>query len=101
MNTFLLTIHVFVCLSIIIVVLLQVGRGAELGAAFGSMGQANASRGAASFMTKFTTAMAAMFMITSFSLTYITSNIAKTSVIDKVAPITEEAVPQKSENKEE
>lgn len=97
MNTFLLTIHVLVSLCIIIVVLLQVGRGAELGAAFGSMGQANASRGTASFMTKFTTAMAVMFMITSFSLTYLTSNIAKTSVIDKVAPVTEETTPRNQE----
>jgi len=85
MNTFLLVIHIFACFSIIIVVLLQVGRGAELGAAFGSMGQANASRGAASFMTKFTTAMAVLFMVTSFLLTYTTSTSNKTSVIDKVS----------------
>lgn len=85
MNTFLIIIHVVVCLSIIIVVLLQVGRGAELGAAFGSMGQANSSRGAATFVGKFTTAMAVAFMVTSFFLTYITAENAKTSVIDKVS----------------
>jgi preprotein translocase subunit SecG len=97
MNTFLLIIHVFVCLSIIIVVLLQVGRGAELGAAFGSMGQANASRGAVSFMSKFTTVMAVMFMITSFTLTYITSNVAKQSVIDKVSSDAVQTVPANEE----
>jgi preprotein translocase subunit SecG len=84
MSTILLVIHVTVCIFIIFVVLLQVGRGAELGAAFGSMGQANSSRGVTTFVGKLTTFMAVTFMITSFILTYQTSNRAKSSVIDTV-----------------
>ena len=84
MYSILVTIHIIVCISIIIVVLLQVGRGAELGAAFGSMGQANNLRGEATFVGKFTTVVAILFMVTSFLLTYTTANNAKTSVIDKV-----------------
>ena len=85
MNTLLLIIHVIVCIFIIFVVLLQVGRGAELGAAFGSMGQANTSRGATTFIGKLTTFMAVAFMITSFFLTYQTSDKAKSSVIETVS----------------
>ena len=85
MSTLILTIHIIVCVFIIFVVLLQVGRGAELGAAFGSMGQANASRGVTTFISKLTTFMAVTFMVTSFILTYQTSDSAKSSVIDTVS----------------
>ncbi|MBT4286521.1 MAG: preprotein translocase subunit SecG [Deltaproteobacteria bacterium] len=85
MSTLILTIHIIVCVFIIFVVLLQVGRGAELGAAFGSVGQANASRGVTTFISKLTTFMAVAFMVTSFVLTYQTSDRAKTSVIDTVS----------------
>ena len=84
MNGFLIALHVLVCFCIIFAVLLQVGRGAELGAAFGSMGQANASRGQASLMGKFTTVIAFLFMLTSFFLTYQTSNQTRSSVLEKV-----------------
>ena len=49
-------VHVLVCLFLVFVVLLQTGRGAELGAAFGGMGQATFGRGQSTFITKFTTA---------------------------------------------
>lgn len=85
MSTLILTIHIIVCVFIIFVVLLQVGRGAELGAAFGSMGQANASRGVTTFISKLTTFMAVAFMVTSFVLTFQTSDRAKSSVTDTVS----------------
>ena len=95
-----LGIHIVVSFFMIIVVLLQVGRGAELGAAFGSMGQANSSRGAATFLGKFTAAIAVTFMITSFILTFQTSSNAKKSVLESIsaddinqAPISEEFAP--------
>ena len=111
MNTFLLTIHVTVCIFIIFVVLLQVGRGAELGAAFGSMGQANTSRGVTTFIGKLTAFMAVTFMITSFFLTFQTSNRNKSSVLDTIsqeetrqaAPIEEEtqqAAPMEEDSQE-
>ncbi len=84
MNTLLIIIHVIVCLIIIFIVLLQVGRGAEAGAMFGGSGQAQTLRGQSTFIGKFTTAMAVAFMLTSFFLTYDTSNKAKSSVTETV-----------------
>jgi len=50
-----LVIHIIACISIIFFVLLQSGRGAELGAAFGSVGQANSVRGSMTGVGKITT----------------------------------------------
>ncbi|NQU65406.1 MAG: preprotein translocase subunit SecG [SAR324 cluster bacterium] len=85
MNTPLIVIHIIVCITIILIVLLQVGKGAEAGAVFGGTGQVQSSRGQATFVGKLTTGLAVTFMLTSFLLTYTTSNSAKSSVIDKVS----------------
>lgn len=85
MNTPLIIIHLIICIIIIFIVLLQVGRGAQAGAVFGSAGQAQTPRGSTTFIGKFTAAIAIAFMLTSFFLTYDTSNTAKQSVTDKVA----------------
>ena len=85
MNIFLVIIHVIACFLIIFIVLLQVGRGAELGAAFGGLGQANVARGTVSFVGKFTAFLAVTFMVTSFFLTYNTASQSKSSVIDKIS----------------
>ncbi len=85
MNTPLIVIHIIVCITIILIVLLQVGKGAEAGAVFGGTGQVQSSRGQATFIGKFTTGLAIAFMLTSFLLTYDTSNSAKSSVIDVVS----------------
>ena len=90
MNGLLLTFHIIICLFIIFSVLLQIGRGAELGAAFGSMGQANNQRGQATLMSKITTVMAVLFMVSSFTLTYNSTMSQKASVLDS-APMTQEA----------
>ena len=82
MFTLLLIIHIIVCLLIIFFVLLQAGRGAELGAAFGSVGQANSVRG------KMTAVVAVIFMLTSLSLAYLSSQAARESVVREI-----EAVP--------
>ena len=97
---FLITIHVLVSLILISIVLLQSGRGAELGAAFGSVGQANNVRGVASFMSKFTTALAITFMITSLSLAYLSADGSKSSVVDKISsePIQETNTTPESKN---
>jgi preprotein translocase subunit SecG len=73
MTTFLTILHVLVCLFLIAVVLLQRGKGAEIGAVFGGGGSSTVfgSRGAGSFLTKLTTAAAIVFMITSLSLAYL------------------------------
>ena len=97
MNTLLITIHVIVCIIIIFIVLLQVGRGAEAGAMFGGSGQAQQLRGQSTFIGKFTTAMAVAFMLTSFFLTYDTSNKAKSSVTEVVAEEQQQAAPLTAE----
>ncbi|MDX2469621.1 MAG: preprotein translocase subunit SecG [SAR324 cluster bacterium] len=90
MNGLLLTFHIIICLFIVFSVLLQIGRGAELGAAFGSMGQANNQRGQATLMSKITTVMAVLFMVSSFALTYNSTMSQKSSVLDS-APLAQEA----------
>jgi preprotein translocase subunit SecG len=73
MTTFLTILHVLVCIFLIAVVLLQRGKGAEIGAVFGGGGSSTVfgSRGAGSFLSKLTTAAAIVFMITSLSLAYL------------------------------
>ncbi len=74
MATFLLIIHLIVCLFLITIVLIQGGKGAELGAAFGGSSQTLfGARGAATFFSKLTTAAAVIFMLTSFTLSLVTS----------------------------
>src|SRR5947209_296483 len=64
-------IHVIVCMFLIIVVLLQSGKSADIAAAFGGMGSQTAfgPRGAATLLQKATTASAVIFMVTSITLT--------------------------------
>jgi len=88
MTTLLLIIHIIVCLMLIAIVLLQSGKGAELGAAFGGSSQTLfGSRGAATFLSKLTTIAAIVFMITSLTLAVVT---AKGGSVVKKTPITEE-----------
>ena len=73
MSVVLVVIHVFVCIFLIAVVLLQRGRGAEIGAVFGGGASSTVfgSRGAGNFLSKLTTASAVIFMITSLALSYL------------------------------
>ena len=73
MTTFLTILHVLVCIFLIGVVLLQRGKGAEIGAVFGGGGSSTVfgSRGAGNFLSKLTTAAAIVFMVTSLSLAYL------------------------------
>jgi len=75
MNTFLLVLHVMVCLILILVVLLQRGKGSDMGSALGGGGSNTVfgSRGAGDFLTKLTTGAAIGFMLTSLSLSYLTT----------------------------
>ena len=80
----LLTIlHVIVCFFLIIVVLLQSGKSADIAAAFGGMGSQTAfgPRGAATVLTKATTWATVIFMITSLSLAIIASKKRASSSI--------------------
>lgn len=85
-----LVVHVLVCILLILIVLLQAGRGADLGAAFGSVGQATFARGSSTFMSKFTTGLAVVFMLTSLTLAFMSSERPSQSIL---SPIDEAATP--------
>jgi preprotein translocase subunit SecG len=71
MVTIVVAIHVVICLALIIVILLQQGKGAEIGAVFGGSSQTVfGASGAGNVLTKATWAMAAMFFATSIFLAY-------------------------------
>ncbi|HSN98939.1 MAG TPA: preprotein translocase subunit SecG [Candidatus Nanopelagicales bacterium] len=73
-QTFLNIVHVLVCLFLILVVLLQQGRGGGMGSAFGgATAQVFGGRGAGNFLTRLTAACAVVFMGTSMSLAYLSS----------------------------
>jgi preprotein translocase subunit SecG len=82
--TLLVILHVFICFLMIGAILLQSGKGAEIGAAFGGSSQTVfGSRGPANFLSKLTVAVAAVFMLTSLTLAILAKerNLAST-VID-------------------
>jgi preprotein translocase subunit SecG len=72
MMTLLLVLHCMVCFVLITVVLLQRGKGSDIGAALGGGGGNTVfgGRGAGNFLTKLTTGSAILFMLTSLSLAY-------------------------------
>ncbi|MBI5193464.1 MAG: preprotein translocase subunit SecG [Nitrospirae bacterium] len=94
MTILLVIIHVLVSLFLIGVVLLQSGKGAEMGASFGGASSQTifGSRGPGSFLSKLTTVAAIIFIITSFSLAFFGKRtIGSSSVIPKqpdMPPIT-------------
>jgi len=82
-------LHVLVCVFLIIVVLLQSGRGADVAAAFGGMGSQTAfgPRGSATVLTRATTWSAILFMITSITLSIIASRRSTSgSVLGNIKP---------------
>ena len=95
MDTVLTTLHVIVCIFLVAVVLLQRGRGAQVGAVFGGGGGATmfGSRGAGNFLTKLTTGAAILFMVTSLSLSYLGITGASDRLFEDGAPLEERADP--------
>ena len=91
-----LTVHVIVAASIVILVLLQHGKGADMGAAFGSgsAGSLFGSSGAANFLSRATAVCAAIFFTTSLALTYFHAPKASTGVMSGGVM---QGVPAKSE----
>jgi preprotein translocase subunit SecG len=86
--TLLTILHVLVCLFLIVVVLLQSGKAADLAGAFGGMGSQTAfgPRGSATLLSKATTGSAVVFMITSLSLSILAtrqSGGVSSTILDK------------------
>jgi preprotein translocase subunit SecG len=73
-----LAVHIVVCLFLIVVILLQSGKAADLAGAFGGMGSQTAfgPRGSATLLSKATTASAAIFMVTSLTLSILATRTA-------------------------
>lgn len=88
-------LHYIVCIFLVIVVLLQSGKAADLAGAFGGMGSQTAfgPRGAATILSKATTAAAFLFMLTSLTLGIAAtrSHGTGTSVLEKQAPAQQSA----------
>ena len=96
LHTVILTVHIIAGLSVIGFVLLQHGKGADMGAAFGtgSAGSLFGSSGSANFLSRSTAVAATLFFVTSLGLTYIYSHPAQQQgVMDKVKPVATEAAP--------
>ena len=88
-------IHVFACLFLIVVVLLQTGKGADMGAVFGGGSQTLfGSGGAGNFLTKLTAGTAIAFMLTSLILTYHSSSNPSSALVHRLpAPVGQPAPP--------
>jgi preprotein translocase subunit SecG len=89
MGILLTTIHVLVCLFLIVVVLLQSGKAADLAGAFGGMGSQTVfgPRGSATVLSRATTIAAGLFMVTSLTLSILATRAgggAAPSILDKV-----------------
>jgi preprotein translocase subunit SecG len=78
------TLHVIVCVILVLVVLLQSGKGADLAVAFGGGATQTAfgSRGPASFLSKMTTIAAVIFMLTSIGLSMISTRTESRSILE-------------------
>jgi preprotein translocase subunit SecG len=73
-QTLITILHIIICIVLILVVLLQTGKGASMGAVFGGSSQTVfGSSGPGSFLSRMTTVIAIVFMLTSFGLTYMVS----------------------------
>jgi preprotein translocase subunit SecG len=94
---FITLVHVIVCMVLIVVVLLQHGKSADIAATFGGMGSQTAfgPRGTATVFSRMTTWCAIIFMITSMALTYLSSRRGSSSVLDNVQTPANQSQPKK------
>ena len=78
MDNLVWSVHVIAAVSIIVLVLMQQGKGADMGAAFGSgsSGSVFGASGSGNFLSRTTAVVATLFFITSLSLTYLASNVS-------------------------
>ncbi len=91
MTVFLIMLHILVSVALIAIVLLQSGKGAEMGASFGASGSQSVfgAGGGSTFMSKLTTGAAIIFMLTSLTLAYQSTQPGTSSVMkgaQKAAP---------------
>ncbi len=97
MSVLIVVVHIIVCLALIMTVLLQTGKGADMGAVFGGAGSQTifGSTGGATFLGKLTAGAAVIFMLTSLTLAYMSKSSDKSVVSDikTTAPQSSETIP--------
>jgi len=92
--TLIVIVHVFICFLMIGAILLQSGKGAEIGASFGGSSQTVfGSRGPANFLSKLTVVVAAVFMVTSLSLAILAKQRNFSSTVIDMQPKSEPTAP--------
>ena len=98
MTILVIIIHVMVCVALIMIVLLQTGKGADMGAAFGGGSSQTlfGSTGGATFLSKATTAVAVIFMLTCFILAYISTHRQSSSIMEGDRPGIEQSAMEES-----
>ena len=85
MKPILIIIHIVFCVALILIVLLQKGKGASMGAVFGGSSQTVfGSAGATSLLHKVTTIVAIVFMLTSLGLSILFGRVGTSSIMDSV-----------------
>ena len=98
----LLSFHVVIAVLIIALILVQKGKGADMGSAFGAgaSGTIFGAKGSANFLSRTTAILATIFFITSLALAYLNKGTIKieSSVLDKVQP--EKIIIDESEDQE-
>lgn len=96
MYTVLIVLHVIVSVAIIAIVLLQAGKGADIGSAFGGGASQTVfgSMGAPTILGKITTVVAIIFMLTSFTLAMLASRRAGSIMTEPAAPVQSQAPAQ-------
>ncbi len=92
MHALVIVIHLIACFSLILIVLLQSGKGQNMGSMFGGSGSQTVfgSSGASSFLTKATTAVAVVFMLTSLTLAYVAKSGQESVISDYLPPMQQE-----------
>jgi preprotein translocase subunit SecG len=93
----LIVAYVFVCIFLVLTVLLQQGKGAEIGAVFGSSDTIFGSAGPVSFLHKVTSGLAVLFMVFALVLTYLSAHKSEDSVMKDVQVTTVPGGEQPSE----
>ncbi len=93
LQQFLVLLHVIISIALIILVLLQQGKGAELGATFGSAASQTVfgSQGSGSFLLKLTGLLALLFFTTSLSLGYLAGHLNQQDPIQKLAKLAQQS----------
>lgn len=102
MSAILITIHIITCFILIIAVLLQSGKAADLAGAFGGGGSQTVfgPRGAGSLLSKVTTVCAILFMVTSLGLWMLSARGSKSALSREEAPVQEKPAVTETEKKE-